>query len=70
MTTRWFYIYDGIMQVLFFIIFNFLDYKTKLLTKLSRAVSNFYETEIKIWAGFGPVDNTEKRKFGPIMSNF
>ena len=24
-------------------------------------VSNFYETEIEIWAGFGPVGNTEKK---------
>ena len=28
---------------------------------------NFYGTEIEIWAGFGPVGNTEK-KIGPIMS--
>ena len=27
---------------------------------LSRAVSNFYGTEIEIWAGFGPVGSTEK----------
>jgi hypothetical protein len=32
-------------------------------------VSNFYGTEIKIRAGFGPVGNTEK-KIGLIMSNF
>ena len=32
-------------------------------------VSNFYGTEIEIWAGFGADDNTEK-KIGPIMSNF
>jgi hypothetical protein len=32
-------------------------------------ISNFYGTEIEIWAGFGPVGNTEK-KFGPILSNF
>ena len=24
-------------------------------------VSNFYGTEIEIWAGFGPVGNTEKK---------
>ena len=36
----------------------------------SRVVSNvLYGTEIEVWAGFGPVVNTEK-KFGPIMSNF
>ena len=23
-----------------------------------------------IWAGIGPIGNTEKKKFGPIMSNF
>jgi hypothetical protein len=28
---------------------------------MSRAVSNFYGTEIKIWAGFGPVGDTEKK---------
>ena len=27
---------------------------------ISRAVSNFYGTEIEIWAGFGPVGNNEK----------
>ena len=27
---------------------------------ISRAVSNFYGTEIKIWTGFGPVCNTKK----------
>ena len=31
------------------------------LLYMSRAVSNFYGTEIKIWAGFGPVGNTEKK---------
>jgi hypothetical protein len=29
---------------------------------ISRDVSNFYGTEIEIWAGFGPLDNTEKKK--------
>ena len=29
---------------------------------ISHAVSNFYGTEIKIWAGFRPVGNTEKSK--------
>ena len=38
-------------------------------TYISHAVSNVYGTEIEIWAGFGPVGNTEK-KLGPIMSNF
>ena len=36
----------------------------------SHAVGDFYGTGIEIWAGFGPVGNTEKKKFGPIMSNF
>ena len=26
---------------------------------ISSTVSNFYRTEIEIWAGFGPVGNTE-----------
>ena len=33
-------------------------------------MSNLYGTGIEIWDGFGPVGNTEKKKFGPIMSNF
>ena len=36
---------------------------------IGQAVSNCYGTEIEIWAGFGPVGNTEKN-WGPIMSNF
>ena len=36
---------------------------------ISRAESNFYGTEIEIWAGFGPIGNTEK-KFGPILIIF
>ena len=32
-------------------------------------MSNFYGTEIKIWAGFGQIGSTEKQ-FGPIMINF
>jgi hypothetical protein len=27
----------------------------------SRAGSNYHGTEIEIWAGFGPVGNTEKK---------
>ena len=30
---------------------------------MSRVVSNFYGTEIKFWAGFGPVVNTEKQNW-------
>ena len=30
-----------------------------LLPKSQGTVSNFYGTEIEIWAGFGPVGNTE-----------
>ena len=33
-------------------------------------MSNFYWTEMEIWAGFGPVSNTQKKIGGPIMSNF
>ena len=33
-------------------------------------MNNFYCTEFEIWAGFGPVGNTAKKKLGPIMSNF
>ena len=33
-------------------------------------MGDFYVTEIEIWAGFGPVGITEKKRFGPIMSNF
>ena len=34
---------------------------------ISRAVSNFYGTEIKIWAGFGPVANTENHGDATIL---
>ena len=37
---------------------------------ISPAVTNFYGTEIEIFAGFGPVGNTEKKILGPIISNF
>ena len=37
---------------------------------ISPAVNCFYGTEYEIWAGFGLVGNTEKKPFGPIMSNF
>ena len=36
----------------------------------SPAVGDFYGTGIEIWAGFAPVSSTEKKRFGPIMSNF
>ena len=42
--------------------------KSKSLYR-NRAGRHFYGTENEIWAGFGPVGNTEK-KFGLIMSNF
>ena len=35
----------------------------------SRAGRHFYGTENEIWAGFGPVGNTEKKN-GQIMSYF
>ena len=31
---------------------------------------DFYGTGMKIWAGFGLVGITEKKRFGPIMSKF
>ena len=31
---------------------------------------HLYGTENVIWAGFGPIGNTEKKKLGPIMINF
>ena len=38
-------------------------------------MSNFYGTEIELWAGFGPVGNTEKKnwadyKQGRVFSRF
>ena len=36
---------------------------------ISHTMSNFYGTEIEIWAGFRPVGSTEK-KLGLIMRNF
>ena len=33
-------------------------------------VEDFYGMVIEIWTGFGPVGVTEKKTFGPIMSNF
>ena len=33
-------------------------------------VRDFYGTGIEIWAGFRLVGITEKKRFGPIMSNF
>ena len=36
----------------------------------SRAGRHFYGTENEIWAGFGPVGDTEKKNWGPIMTNF
>ena len=35
---------------------------------LVSAGRHFYGTENVIWAGFGPIGNTEKKKLGPIMS--
>ena len=34
------------------------------------AVSNFYGTGIEIWAGFGPVGNTEKKVGGQLWATF
>jgi hypothetical protein len=49
--------------------FDFTKDVVKIILYISCVVSNFYETEIEIWAGFGPVGNTEK-KLGQIMTNF
>ena len=46
-----------------------LDTPAKSLYR-SRAGRHFFETENMIWAGFEPIGNTEKKMFGPIMSNF
>ena len=39
--------------------------RTKSLYR-SRAGRHFYETENVIWAGFGPIGNTEKKDFGRL----
>ena len=44
-------------------VFNHSVAHTKSLY-ISHAVSNFYGTEMEIWAGFGPVDITEKKNLG------
>ena len=36
----------------------------------SHAGRHFYGTENAIWAGFGPIGNTEKKKFGTIEDDF
>ena len=33
-------------------------------------MGDFYGKGIEIWAGIRPVGITEKKRFGPIMSNF
>ena len=33
---------------------------------INRALSNFYGTKIKIWAGFGLDGNTEKKNWGRL----
>ena len=33
-------------------------------------MGDFYGTGIEIWAGFGPVGITEKKRFGSIIRNF
>ena len=47
-------------------VFNHSVAHTKSLY-ISHAVSNFYGTEMEIWAGFGPVDITEKKS---IWANY
>ena len=48
------------METLWELIANSVVMQAKSLN-ISHAVSNFYGTEIQIWAGFGPVGNTEKK---------
>ena len=53
---------------------NILPHKQRLLLLpkslyISCAMSNFYGTEIEIWAGFGLVGNTEK-KLGQLWATF
>ena len=36
----------------------------------SRAERHFYGTEIVIWAGFGPIGNTEKKSLGRLWATF
>ena len=43
--------------------------KGKAIAKVI-AVEDFYGPGIEIWAGFGAVSITEKKRFGSIMSNF
>ena len=47
------------METLWELIANSVVMQAKSLY-ISRAVSNFYGTEIEIWAGFGPAGGTEK----------
>ena len=37
---------------------------------ISHAVSNFHGTEIDIWAGFGPVGNTEIKNLSQLQATF
>ena len=41
----------------------------KVIIEKSRG-GRFYGTGIEIWAGFGPIGSIEKKRSGPIMSNF
>ena len=50
------------METLWELIANSVVMQAKSLY-ISHAVSNFYGTGIEIWAGFGPVGNTEKKSF-------
>ena len=33
-------------------------------------MEDFYETEIEIWAGFGPIGSTEKKGLGLLEATF
>ena len=59
----------GIWTLSFRRLSNLCHVQYKKSLHRSRTGSNFYGTEIEIWAVFEPIGNAEK-KFGPIMSNF
>ena len=50
---------------LYTVSFSFISFTTKVIY-ISCTVSNFYGTEIDIWAGFGPVGHTEKKNWGRL----
>ena len=64
-------------KINFHVVYGFLLFITVYMTVLkakslyrSRAGRHFYGTENEIWAGFGPVDNTEKQIWGRLWATF